>query len=107
MSASEIVNKVWSYAHVHKDEGEGDKIESCTIITTEANAFMQPIHDRMPVILKAELFDSWLNNDEADFLQGLLQPYAETDLEMIPVSHAVNNPRNDSAVLIVPEGMKN
>ena len=91
----------------HWDDGEGDKIESCTIITTEANAFMQPIHERMPVILKAEVFDGWLNNDDADFLQGLLQPYADADLEMIPVSHAVNNPRNDSAALIVPEGMKN
>jgi putative SOS response-associated peptidase YedK len=91
----------------HWDDGEGDKIESCTIITTEANSFMQPIHERMPVILKAEVFDSWLNNDEPNYLQGLLQPYAEIDLEMIPVSHAVNNPRNDSAALIVPEGMKN
>ena len=107
MSASEIVNNVWGYAHVLRDDGEGDKIESCTIITTEANSFMQPIHERKPVILKAEVFDSWLNNDDADYLQGLLQPYADADLEMIPVSHAVNNPRNDSAVLIVPEGMKN
>lgn len=91
----------------HWDDGEGDKIESCTIITTPANHFMLPIHERMPVILPPEMFDSWLSRDEPDMLQGLLAPYTRADLAMERVSRAVNNPRNDSAALIVPEGMRN
>jgi putative SOS response-associated peptidase YedK len=61
---------------------------------------MQPIHERMPVILKADVFDAWLESDDTDYLQTLLQPYEETDLEMYPVSREVNYPMNDSAELL-------
>ena len=84
----------------HWDDGEGDRIESCTIIVCEANVLMQPIHERMPVILKPEVFDRWLTEDDLEYLQGVLLPYADSDLEMVPVSREVNNPRNDSAALI-------
>lgn len=46
-----------------KDREAGDVVESCTILTTEANAFMRQIHDRMPVILRPEHLDAWLNPD--------------------------------------------
>jgi len=46
-----------------KDREAGDVVESCTILTTEANTFMRQIHDRMPVILRPEHFDAWLDPD--------------------------------------------
>lgn len=84
----------------HWDDDEGDHIESCTIITSEANNFMQSIHERMPVILKPNEFENWLSSDDTLYLQNLLVPYAKTDLEMYPVSTAVNNPKNNKAELI-------
>ena len=84
----------------HWDDGEGDKIQSCTIIVCEANKLMQPIHERMPVILKPDLFDDWLESNDTDHLQDMLQPYEDTDIEMYPVSRAVNNPKNDWVELV-------
>lgn len=84
----------------HWDDGEGNHIESCTIIVCGANSLMSPIHERMPVILKPDVFDSWMMNDDTDYLQSLLIPYEENDLEIYPVSRAVNSPKNDRPDLV-------
>jgi putative SOS response-associated peptidase YedK len=84
----------------HWDDEAGDHIESCSIIVCQANKLMRPIHERMPVILQADVFDAWLQSDDTDYLQALLKPYAEKDIEMYPVSREVNNPRNDNARLL-------
>ena len=42
---------------------EDEVIESCTILTTDANDLTQPIHDRMPVILHPKDYDLWLDPD--------------------------------------------
>ena len=84
----------------HWDDGEGDHINSCSIIVCDANKLMQPIHERMPVILKPDVFDDWLENTDTEHLQDLLQPYMDLDIEMYAVSRAVNNPRNDNPKLI-------
>jgi putative SOS response-associated peptidase YedK len=78
-------------------EREGRVIESCTVITTQANDLMKPLHDRMPVILRHEDYALWLDPSakDADMLRGLLRPYAGDDLVAYPVSRLVNNPRND------------
>jgi putative SOS response-associated peptidase YedK len=79
-------------------KNEGKEIQSCTIITTMANELMQPLHDRMPVILSADNFPTWLdtaNKDKAT-LQELLRPCNSELLEAFPVSPLVNNPRNES-----------
>jgi len=56
------------------DKGE-TPIESCTIITTEANELVRPLHERMPVILHFQDFDRWLDtNEDPKMLQALLQP---------------------------------
>ena len=54
----------------------------------------------MPFILKADEFDAWLESDGTDYLQALLQPYEETDLEIYPVSREVSYPKNDYAGLL-------
>lgn len=84
----------------HWEDGKGNHIESCTIIVCEANSLISAIHERMPVILKPDVFESWLKNDDTDYLQSLLLPYEEGDLEIYPVSRAVNIPKNDRPDLV-------
>jgi len=71
-------------------------IESFTIITTEANSVMSPIHERMPVILNKEDYNLWLNNDEYD----LLKPCEVEQIHCHAVSKNVNSPTNDRPELI-------
>lgn len=71
-------------------------IESFTIITTEANSVMSPIHERMPVILNKEEYNLWLNNDEYD----LLKPCEVEQIHCHAVSKKVNSPTNDRPELI-------
>ena len=79
-------------------------IKSCTIITTEPNALMEKIHDRMPVILKPEAFALWLDPAEQmpDKLDKLLKSYPATQMTAFPVSRLVNDPKNDSPDCIKP-----
>lgn len=76
---------------------DGEPIESCTIITTEPNEFMRPIHNRMPVILTAQDYEVWLDPavQQTDALQALLKPYPAEEMEAYAVSKMVNNPRFD------------
>ena len=81
---------------------EGESVTSCTIITTSANDLMQPIHDRMPVILPKPHESTWLNpaiQGAADVLP-LLVPYSAAEMEAYPVSRLVNSPGNNSPDLI-------
>lgn len=88
----------------HWGSPEGDEIETCTIITTEPNALMAPIHNRMPVILPQKSFDAWLALEEKrpDELQDLLRPYPAEKMTTHPVSSLVNSPTNDSPECIEP-----
>lgn len=83
---------------------EGSTLESCSILTTTANTLIEPIHDRMPVILHPQEYGLWLDRDMTDptRLQKLYQPYPSELLEAFEVSTAVNSPRNDSPDLILP-----
>jgi putative SOS response-associated peptidase YedK len=77
-------------------EGEDGKvINSCTILTTEANDVLRPIHDRMPVILHPEDYGRWLGGEEREraLLRELLCPYPEKEMTGYPVSQAVNSTR--------------
>jgi putative SOS response-associated peptidase YedK len=83
---------------------EGEEVRSCTIITTEANDLLKPIHDRMPVILTREAERVWLDptiEDPARLLP-LLTPYPAEEMEAYPVSLWVNNPLHDSRECIKP-----
>jgi putative SOS response-associated peptidase YedK len=77
---------------------EGEELESCAIVVTEANEIMSPIHDRMPVILAPENWDVWLETDAKDLqaLQVLLKPYPAEDMVAWPVSTMVNSPKTNS-----------
>ncbi len=75
----------------------GDVIDSFTIIVTEANELLRPIHDRMPVILDPPDYDLWLEGGPAvaRAAHDLLQPYPAERMVAHPVSRRVNNPRHD------------
>lgn len=82
---------------------DGEAIISCTIITTEANALMQPIHDRMPVILSPDVYEQWLDPtvNQSEDLQETLKPY-ESEMITTPVSNVVNNPVHDLPECVKP-----
>jgi putative SOS response-associated peptidase YedK len=80
----------------------GEKISTCTIITTRPNRLMADIHDRMPVILYKEYEKVWLdrNNHNIMELLSLLQPYSAEEMTAYPVHPMVGNVKNDSAECI-------
>ncbi len=74
------------------------------IITTTPNKLMGDIHNRMPVILRKEDEDEWLNPDnvESEKLMKLLNPYPTEDMEAYPVSSLVNKPANNFPEILKP-----
>jgi putative SOS response-associated peptidase YedK len=80
----------------------GEVIESCTILTTEANEVLLPVHDRMPVILHPEDYDLWLDDDlrKVSLREELLRPFPALEMEGYPVSASINSPRNQGTELI-------
>jgi putative SOS response-associated peptidase YedK len=83
---------------------DGSQIRSCTIITTNPNDLVAPIHNRMPVILPKEAYSLWLDPSPhtPDTLQGLLNPYPSNDMVASPVSFYVNNPANMGSQCLAP-----
>jgi len=89
------------------DRWEGpDKgvIESCTILTTGANAVVSPIHDRMPVILPPTEYARWLDPElpDADSVAKILVPFQSDEMFALPVSPRVNSPTVDDEKCIAP-----
>ena len=82
---------------------ESKAVQSCTILTINANADMQSLHDRMPVILPIEAWAAWLNptTDKTE-LQTLLKPFENGHLIRFAVSTIVNRPLIDSPDCIAP-----
>ncbi|MDA0347608.1 MAG: SOS response-associated peptidase [Verrucomicrobia bacterium] len=79
------------------ESSTGDRLESCTILTTAPNELMKGLHDRMPVMLDHDKMDIWLNLDSTiDHLLWLTTPYPAEDMEAFPVSNLVNSPKNKS-----------
>lgn len=83
---------------------DGDELRTFTIITTDANDFMTPIHNRMPVILRKADYATWLdpNDVPASVLQPLLKPFDPRQMDAYEVSRAVNTPSIDEPDLIRP-----
>ncbi len=83
---------------------DGKAVETCAILTTEPNAALKEIHDRMPVILAEAEYDQWLDPAarQAQLLQPLLRPYPPEDMTAYPVSLRVNDPAHDDAACIAP-----
>lgn len=84
--------------------GEGSVLETFTILTTQANQLLAPIHDRMPVLLSPEATEAWLDPrlHQPEKLLPLLAPAPAEWLAAVPVSRAVNNPAHDAPDCIAP-----
>ncbi len=83
---------------------DNSELFSYSIITTEANPLLQPLHERMPVILEPEQYDFWLNpmNDDAEGLKMLLKPYPTEEMSVFRVGNDVNKVANNTPELIEP-----
>ena len=82
----------------------GDQVCTSCIITTNANELLQPVHDRMPVIIRKEDVNNWLDGkeQEKEALLALLHPYPSADMDCYAVSTMVNSPTNNSSDCIKP-----
>ena len=82
----------------------GDALRTCTIITTEPNDLMKPVHNRMPVILQPRDYADWLDPAPRapESLLPLIKSYSPADMSAYTVSTLVNSPGNDRAELVVP-----
>ncbi|HKJ25003.1 MAG TPA: SOS response-associated peptidase, partial [Myxococcota bacterium] len=83
---------------------EGEPVASCTIVTTEANALLAPLHDRMPVILEPEAWDAWLDPEsrDTDALSALLRPAPVEGWVSYAVDTRMNRARHDEASNVEP-----
>lgn len=82
---------------------EGDTpLETFTILTTDAHPKIAELHDRMPVVLRKDAYEMWLDPEfqDKDRLNDLLTAESGEWLEFYPVSREVNSPSNDRPDLI-------
>jgi putative SOS response-associated peptidase YedK len=79
-------------------------LRSCVIVTGEPNELIAPVHDRMPVLLPESAWTTWLDPDNQDVaaLAKLLVPAPSEQLEMWPVSAAVNSADNKDSEVVNP-----
>ena len=94
--------EVWKDTNTLDQDGEPLELHSCTIITGEPNEKVADVHDRMPVMLPPDAWDTWLDRDNHDVeaLQELLVPAPAELIQLRMVSTDVNNVRNNNPSLI-------
>ncbi|HEU4405327.1 MAG TPA: SOS response-associated peptidase [Polyangiaceae bacterium] len=83
---------------------EGAEHPGIALLTTKANKVVQPVHDRMPVIVPPAAFKAWLEPGEAApaDLEPLLRPLPSKSMRAWPVSRLVNDPKHNGPELIAP-----
>ncbi len=84
----------------------GEEVDTACILTTQANAAIAAIHDRMPVILEPADFDRWLDCDavDANEAKALMRPAQEDVLEFLPIGADVNKVANDNPAVQIARG---
>lgn len=97
-------NQLFAFAGVWEHwRQEQQTLYSCSVITTEATELMQPIHDRMPVILPPDHYSNWLDKyTSVDQAFMLLDNLAYANMTTTPISDWVNNPRHEDDLCITP-----
>lgn len=86
------------------DKATGELLETRTVITTEANEVLKPVHDRIPVLLHSKDYDEWLDDKETDTnrLQKPFAPYPSEEMSSPAVSRPVNSPVSNKETLNYP-----
>ena len=91
---------LWATWH---DPTTAERLYTVSILTGPPNELVEAVHDRMPVILPPDAWDSWLDADSSpDELRALLRPAPADGMRMYAVSPAVNNVRSQGAELLLP-----
>lgn len=91
---------LWEY---WRPEGEEEGVVSFAVLTTDPNATLAPIHDRMPVIIPPNQWRAWLSNETpAPKVKDLMRSYPSEEIEAWRVSRRVNDARNDSPAVLEP-----
>lgn len=96
--------KVFAFAGLWErwQGADGSDVDTCSIVTVDANDALRDIHHRMPVILDQGQFDGWLSGAE-EAAAGLMRPYAgPRSFDIRPISRRLNDVRNDDADLAEP-----
>jgi putative SOS response-associated peptidase YedK len=83
-------------------DGEGATLRTCTIITRAASELMQPVHDRMPVVVEEDSVEGWLESKEREAVEDFFRAGAGVELVMHAVGRQVNSVGNDVPGLILP-----
>lgn len=95
-----------SFAGIWGDacNADGEAVTTCAVLTTHANAVLQPIHVRMPVIIDRRNWDTWLNPEpvEEALLMELIAPSDAEKMQAWGVAHAVNKVTNNNPALLLP-----
>jgi putative SOS response-associated peptidase YedK len=83
---------------------DGTPVDTCTIITTEANAVLAPIHHRMPLLIERADWEEWLATEPVpeQRLMDLIKPFDADKMRAWGVAHAVNKVANDDPKLLLP-----
>jgi putative SOS response-associated peptidase YedK len=81
------------------DAPDGSVLETCALLTVEANELVETIHNRMPVIVHPDEYELWLTTEDEledhSLLRHLMRPYPAPEMATRPVSTFVNNARNE------------
>lgn len=95
-----IMAGLWEQWKSPKEE----RLLSCTVITTDANELIAPLHNRMPVVLAERDWPKWLGEEPAsdDELKALLKPFPPEEMHLWPVSKRVGSVKNNDADLATP-----
>jgi putative SOS response-associated peptidase YedK len=85
-------------------DSAGDEVRTFTIITTDANELVEPLHHRMPTILDSESIDLWLDAtmENTKELEPLLTPYDSDAMAEYSVTPLVNSVTHDGPECVAP-----
>ena len=101
-----LANELMAFAGIYGiwESSSGRKVYSCSIITTDANALVQPVGERMPVIIDSDDYEAWLADEELseNDLDQLIRPYPMSKMAVNRVSEEVNDTDKNNPDLIQP-----
>jgi putative SOS response-associated peptidase YedK len=85
-------------------DASNEPLWTCTLLTTEANAAIRPLHDRMPVVIEQRDYEAWLDPtlDEREAVAAYLVPVPPDRIEVVDVGPRVNDVRNDDPGCLEP-----
>jgi len=92
---------IWE--HWSPKDGSGEELQSCALLTTDANSMVARVHNRMPVILDPADYGRWLDPDaSSEGIAALMVPYPAESMDLYPVHSKVGSPQNDDPSVIEP-----